>query len=80
VSNIGLWREKRTPDLSVDYYRVNARFISAHDLSRVFARFVSFAPIESGQLQKLSRSKRSLLQVFEEFLHRKGITFKVRKC
>jgi hypothetical protein len=32
----------------LDYYRVSARFISALDISRFFARFISFAQIESG--------------------------------
>jgi hypothetical protein len=33
----------------LDYYRVSARSISALDLSRVFALFISFVPIESSQ-------------------------------
>jgi hypothetical protein len=41
-------RKKNTRQ-TLDYYRVSTRSISALDLSRVFARFISFAQIESGE-------------------------------
>jgi hypothetical protein len=53
----------------LDYYRVSARSISALDLSQVFNRFINFAIGQpASQSHQLSRSERSLLQVFKEFL------------
>jgi hypothetical protein len=63
-TNIGQYHEKRRPiDIAqiLDYYRISARSISALDLSRVFARFISFG---LGQ----AASKQNLLNVFKEFL------------
>jgi hypothetical protein len=66
----------------LDYYRVSARFISALDLSCVFARFISFrlgrqlaSQLAASAIALRAELTKSLLKNFCI-----GNTFKVKKC
>jgi hypothetical protein len=71
-SNIGLWHKKNHPiDFAqiLNYYRVSARSISALNLSRVVARFISFEPATqascfSYRVQKGASSRFSFCDVY----------------